>query len=248
MTDAPGSRGASATSPGRLGKAITRLFMKHADVSAIEDIAPRFRLVTLEGTALRGVTWSPGQKLQIAMGSPFVARTYTPIDWDPVAGRTRFLGFAHGDGPGSEWLLNLGLGDGCEVFGPRSSLDADRAAPPLALFGDETSLGLAYALVTARLAKAIHCYFEVEDADSSRRVLERLGLDDATLVVKHDDARNLQPLGEALDAFGTAGASFVLTGQAGTIQRLRHRLKDQGVASTRIFSKAYWAPGKRGLD
>jgi hypothetical protein len=45
-----------------------------------------------------------------------------------------------------------------------------------------------------------------------------------------------------------AGASFVLTGKAGTIQRLRQRLKQHNVASRRIVTKAYWAPGKIGLD
>jgi hypothetical protein len=55
-------------------------------------IGDRFRLITLEGLALAGVTWTPGQKIQIAMGSAFVARTYTPIEWDAAAGRTRILG------------------------------------------------------------------------------------------------------------------------------------------------------------
>lgn len=41
------------------------------------------------------------------MGSAFVARTYTPIDWDPVAGRTRIRGYAHGDGPGSAWVRRV---------------------------------------------------------------------------------------------------------------------------------------------
>lgn len=59
---------------------ITSLFLKRATVAAVEDVVPCFRLVTLEGLALRDVVWTPGHKLQIGMGSTFVARTYTPID------------------------------------------------------------------------------------------------------------------------------------------------------------------------
>jgi NADPH-dependent ferric siderophore reductase len=44
------------------------------------------------------------------------------------------------------------------------------------------------------------------------------------------------------------GASFVLTGQASAIQRLRQHLRAQGVPASRILTKAYWAHGKRGLD
>nr|GLK21660.1 hypothetical protein GCM10017606_24870 [Microbacterium terregens] len=248
MTGATAAGGAGARSQGRLSKLITGLFMKHARVAAIEDVAPRFRLVTLDGPALRNVTWQPGQKLQIAMGSPFVGRTYTPLDWDPGEGRTRLLGYAHGDGPGSEWILGLAVGDRCEVFGPRSSLDADRVAPPRALFGDETSIGLAHALVRAEQVSPTRCCFEVGDADISRQVLARLDLDAATLIVRRDNAGHLPALENALKAFVTAGASFVLTGQSGTVQGLRHKLRDHGVPTSRALEKAYWAPGKRGLD
>ncbi len=41
------------------------------------------------------------------MGPAFVARTYTPIEWDAIAGGTRILGYTHGEGPGSAWIGNL---------------------------------------------------------------------------------------------------------------------------------------------
>ena len=49
------------------------------------------------------------------------------------------------------------------------------------------------------------------------------------------------------DAAAT-GASFVLTGKAGTIQALRQRLRLLSVPAARVITKAYWAPGKAGLD
>jgi hypothetical protein len=51
-----------------------------------------------------------------------------------------------------------------------------------------------------------------------------------------------------LPAHIAAGATFVLTGKASTIQRIRQSLKQQAVPTGRILTKAYWAPGKTGLD
>ena len=131
---------------GRLSRALIRLIMKRATVTANETVADRFRLITLEGPGLVDVVWTPGQKIQIAMGSAFVARTYSPIAWNGAAGRTCILGYAHGAGPGSDWLRAAVPGSSCDIFGPRASLDIGRPSGPLAIFGDETSLGLAYAL------------------------------------------------------------------------------------------------------
>jgi NADPH-dependent ferric siderophore reductase len=234
--------------PGRLSRALVRMFMRHATVAACETIADRFRLVTLEGPALAGVAWTPGQKMQIAMGSAFVARTYTPIEWDPVAGRTRILGYAHGDGPGSAWVRGLEPGDECDIFGPRHSLDLSAVTASLAIFGDETSIGLAYVLLCQDRSGTVVGRFEVDDVEASRRVTVHLGLDNATLFGRTEGDAHLEAMEETLPALVAAGATFVLTGKASTIQRLRQGLKRQAVPATRIVSKAYWAPGKVGLD
>jgi NADPH-dependent ferric siderophore reductase len=234
--------------PGRLSQALIRLMMKRATVAGVEPLAEGFRLITLEGPALAGVSWAPGQKIQIAMGSAFVARTYTPMDWNSSEGRTRILGYAHGDGPGSAWLRKLRPGAECDIFGPRPSLDVAGAAGPLAVFGDETSMGLAHALAARDGARTLSCAFEVGDVDNARRVVARLGLADAALFARTGDDLHLEAMANTLAPLVAAGASFVLTGQAGAIQRLRQALKAHGVPPARIAAKAYWAPGKIGLD
>jgi len=50
---------AAARMPGRLSRTLVRLFMRHATVAAVETIAERFRLITLEGPALAGIAWTP---------------------------------------------------------------------------------------------------------------------------------------------------------------------------------------------
>lgn len=234
--------------PGRLSQALTRLLMKRATVVAVEPLADRFGLVTLEGPALAGVGWTPGQKIQIAMGSAFTARTYTPMDWDSAKGRTRILGYAHGAGPGSAWLRALQPGAECDIFGPRASLEVGGIAGPLAVFGDETSMGLAHALAARDRARPISCVFEVDDVDNAKRVMARLGLPDAASFARTGDDAHLEAMASTFAPLVAAGASFVLTGRAGAVQRLRQGLKLHGVPPGRIASKAYWAPGKVGLD
>lgn len=246
-----------AGTPGRLSRALLRLLMKRATVVATEPLADRFRLITLDGPALQGVAWTPGQKIQIAMGSAFVARTYTPIDWDAAAGRTSILGYAHGNegrnGPGSRWVCGIRPGDTCDLFGPRQSVDVPHARvplarAPLALFGDETSIGLACALMRREPPRSIACHFEVDDAASISRLAATLGIGAAALYPRREDDAHVAEMEAALSAPIEAGATFVLTGKAGTLQRLRHSLKRLAVPTARIVSKAYWAPGKSGLD
>lgn len=246
LVEAPSGARPAARSTGRIDQALRRLLMKPAAVIANEELSDRFRLMTIEGPALAGVAWTPGQKLQVAMGSAFVTRTYTPIEWNPVAGRTCILGYAHGDGPGSAWVRGARPGDACDLFGPRGSLDASRLPGPLAIFGDETAIGLAYAL--SRQDRFVSSHFEVEDADAACRVAEQLGLGRIALYPRRAGETHLAGMEATLPALIAGGASFVLAGKAATIQRLRQGLKALGVPGERVLTKAYWAPGKKGLD
>jgi len=233
---------------GRLSLALIRLWMKQARVVASERLADRFQLITLEGAALEGVAWAPGQKVQIAMGSAFVTRTYTPIEWNTAAGRFCILGYAHGDGPGSAWVRGVRPGDACDIFGPRASLDLRALSGPLAVFGDETATGLAYAATHHDRTRRVVAHFEVDDMEAAKRVTAQLELGDAALFARRRDDAHVAAMEAALPALVAAGASFVLAGKAGTIQRLRQSLRQQAVPAARVATKAYWAPGKTGLD
>lgn len=244
---AVGSPERPATVPERLGKALTRLWLKPASVIANEQLSDRFHLITIEGPALADVAWLPGQKVQIAMGSAFVTRTYTPIEWNRSAGRTCILGYAHGDGPGSVWVRSIAPGDDCDIFGPRASLDLSRPHGPLVVVGDETSMGLAYAATHQDTTRAVSVCLEVADVKSARRVAEHLGLFDVVLIARQSDDAHLAEMAAHLDA-GASGASFIFSGRAGTIQALRRTLRLQSIPAARLVTKAYWAPGKTGLD
>ena len=237
-----------AREPGRLSKALMRLWVKPASIIANERLADRFHLITVEGLALADVAWLPGQKVQIAMGSAFVARTYTPIEWNRSAGRTSILGYAHGDGPGSTWVRSVAPGDDCDIFGPRTSLDLSRPPGSLVIVGDETSIGLACAAVRQDPARLASVCLEVDDVENARRVIEQLGLHPVVLVARRGDDSHLAAMAAMLSDAAATGASLVLTGKAGTIQALRQSLRRQSIPATRLITKAYWALGKTGLD
>lgn len=234
--------------PGPLSKALIRLLMKPAIVVVNECMAGNFRLITLEGPALEGVAWMPGQKVQIAMGSAFATRTYTPIEWNAATGRACILGYAHGDGLGSAWLRTVEPGDGCDVFGPRSSLDLSRLSGPIAIFGDETSIGLAHAAVHQITNRPVACHFEVDDMEAARDLTAQLGLRDTALFERRGGDAHIEAMAAGIPALALAGATFVLTGRAGTIQVLRRTLKQHAIPPARVVAKAYWTPGKTGLD
>lgn len=249
MTAAPqGLAAPPPRQPGRVGRALIRMLMRHAHVVAVESVADRFRLMTLEGPGFKGLSWVPGQKVQVAMGSAFVARTFTPIEWDASSGRTRLLGYAHGSGPGSAWISGARPGDECDVFGPRASLDASRVGGQCVVLGDETSIGLAGALSRQLPGGALRCLIEANDVADSRQALTRLEIADVELFERTGHDAHLDEIERRLPALAAAGASFVMTGKATSIQRQRRVLIGLGVPAGRLLVKPYWAPGKTGLD
>lgn len=235
-----------AATSGRITRALLQWMMRPARIGGVETLSPRFRLIDLEGEGLKRVAWLPGEKVQVAIGSGLSSRTYTPMSWDADAGRTRLLAFLHGDGPGSRWAASLLEGEDCQFLGPRRSLDLSDADEPIVLFGDETSFGLAAAL--QRGPAAIELIFEVSDAAESRAVLTALGLDRATVIERREGDAHLAAIGAELSRHVATCARFVLTGKAQSIQSVSRALKASGTASSSIKAKAYWSPGKTGLD
>jgi NADPH-dependent ferric siderophore reductase len=136
----------------------------------------------------------------------------------------------------------------CQFFGPRRSLDLADLGAPVVLFGDETSFGLAAALRDNLQAGGALHMFEATEIAESRQVLEYIGLGEARLIARSVGDAHLAAVEAEMLRLAAGGAQFVLTGKVSSIQRVSRALKAAGVASSRIKAKAYWAPGKTGLD
>lgn len=235
---------------GRLEGAIARLFMKSATVSECQVLSEQFRLVTLRDPALQGVKWTPGQKVQVALGG-WTNRTYTPLCWNTEEGRTQLLLFLHGDTPGAGWGRALKVGDSCTLFGPRDSLDLSTLGRPALLLGDETSFALAHSLrSTLQGSKDVRFVFEVSSQEVSKSVLQHLDIADAELIERKPGDAHMSIIEEIIAASyqDKTAKSFALSGKATSIQRVSKRLRALGVPRSQIKTRAYWSPGKVGLD
>lgn len=231
-----------APSEGLVPRLMTRLFFRGAQVSGNQRIAPGLHRITLQGPALRGLRWFPGDKLQLKLGPGLRTRTYTPIRWDAERGETEFIAHTLAAGPGSDWVRHAAPGQAVQVMGPRASLDLARFDPSRALLaGDETAIGLAAAW------RPLHAFFEVDGAAGCTDLLRSLDLQ-ATVVGRQPGDLQLDALANALLGLARPDSQFVLAGRARSVQHLLRALRVAGVPSGRILTKAYWAEGKVGLD
>ncbi|HYQ15170.1 MAG TPA: SIP domain-containing protein, partial [Polyangiaceae bacterium] len=161
------------------------------------------------------------------------------------------LVFSHGVGPGAEWGNTLKVGDGCSLFGPRDSLDLNGLTRPALLFGDETTFALSHSLrFTPAGAANVRLVFEVTSKRVAERVLTELGVAHFDLVERAPDDSHLDEVERLAveQVQARAVTSCALTGKASSIQRVNKRLRSLGLAGRQIRTRAYWAPGKQGLD
>lgn len=233
--------------PAKLEAIVSALMCTPVRVNQIETLTPHFKRIELEAMSDKNVLGRPGDKLQVRVDA-WTFRTFTPLS-DAAMGapanpkRTHLVCFQHGanDGLAERFINSLSVGDTFEVFGPRASLPLTELEGPLSLFGDETSVAVAAALCahdpTARVV------LESRVAEETRTVLARIGVTTATVVERAAGDAHLQAV---CDSLGASERKLVFTGKASSIQAVRTLLaKDK----PRILkTKAYWAPGKRGLD
>lgn len=230
----------------RLADFASGAMLDTAHVTGLSRLSPDFVRVELSAEAFRKATWIPGAKLQFRprRGSMSL-RTYTPVGWDTTRGTTELIAFTHGDGPAAEWLGRVAVGQTCEVFGPRRSLDLREPAGPVVFVGDESSVALACALRT--VTDDVSYVFEAVDPAGLQGVLAGLGITSRVAVVAKDEDR-AELLHHARAAAQQAPFTLVVTGDAATVHAVRRDSRDWPRTPEKVKGKAYWAQGRTGLD
>jgi len=218
-----------------VGRTLAPLLLSSATVIDVTAPGPRFRRLRLSLDGPLRTPFAPGDKVQVLL--PDAMRTYTPFAVDDVDGRAfSLLLFAR----------SVVVGAPLRFMGPQASLPLSAHGGPAVLVGDETSLAVAATLVTSRAPGTARVVLEVQDADEVSALLPGLGLAPCTtLVRRRDDEAHLDEVVDAVVA-DAAGARVFLVGRAPAIQRVQRGLRAREVDVTK--SRAYWAPGKRGLD
>src|SRR5712664_3882287 len=91
---------------GMIESALLRIWARSATIIDVQKPAEGYRLITMEGEALKNVRWQPGQKVQMQLGG-FASRTYTPLLWDSEEGVVQILVYLHylmlATTPGTAW-------------------------------------------------------------------------------------------------------------------------------------------------
>lgn len=235
-----------------LADTTARVLLRSAEITVVTDHGPHFRSIELGGPGLKNTTWVPGDKVQVRSRSAgFTLRTYTPIDWDADRGSTRLLAYAHGAGPGSEWIKAATRGRPCQLLGPRRSLSLDGPAGPIVFVGDETSFAVVAAWQGANPSeRPAAVIVEVNDVEESADVLSAVGIASPQLVAREAGATHLGQLAAATATALRAepNGSLCLTGKAQSIARIRQTLKAEGLSGRATRVKAYWDENRSGLD
>ena len=236
-----------APADGAFTRMLKRVLLKQATISSVEKLGAQYVRIRLQGDALRDQNWTPGDKIQVSLGRGFENRTYTPVSWDAAQGCAEFIVYLHGGTATCAFFDRVQPGIPLSFMGPRSSLELTRLQQPL-LFGDETCLGLAAALVQVQPHAGAAMVFEVDDIVQTSQVLRVLGLRDAMVVRRQSGDVHLAQVSEAILRVALPDTGFILAGRAAAIQAIKRHLNDAGVSNRSIKAKAYWAAGKRGLD
>jgi ferric-chelate reductase (NADPH) len=134
------------------------------------------------------------------------------------------------------------------VMRPKDSLDFRSVQGDAIFFGDETSLAAAQALQGC-FGKAV-VVLEVESAEAVQVVASRLGLGRLELIERQPNGYHLDTVVAELmeQAAALRSPQWVFTGQARSIQTVQKLLKAKGVALAGSKVRAYWSPGKTGMD
>lgn len=232
-----------------LADLVSDAFMQSASIADVAGMSPNFVRVELYSEAFRTAKWTPGDKLQLRpRRGTFQVRTYTPINWDAKSGATELIAFNHGDGPAATWFRGIAVGDNCEAYGPRSSVDLSAPGDSTLFIGDESSVGLACAVRnTSTSARYI---FEAVDPSELAGVLTSLGFctDEYVIVGRNMDRVSLLQHGSDAAAASAGAFDLVVSGDAASVGIVRRAARAWPRAPRRIKAKAYWATGRTGLD
>jgi ferric-chelate reductase (NADPH) len=230
--------------------AIGSRVLAQARVDDLDVISDQFRLITLSSEKFKGATMQPAAKVRLNAGN-WDMRAYTPLSLDAMSGRVQILAYLHGEGPGSMWARSAVPGALTHIMGLQPSLDLVELARPAVFFGDETSLAAAKTL-QAHLSpgSATRFIFELSKSGEAQAVADRLELNDVQYYERQTGDVHIPQVTEAIQrALADVGTPhLVLTGNGRSIQAIRTNLRSNysGVIDYRV--KAYWAPGKLGLE
>lgn len=187
--------------------------------STVRAVNIRDTFATIELDPVAGV--QPGDKIQVLLPSNDV-RTYTPIAGET----TTIIAHLHADTPGPRWARSVRVGDRVRFKGPDRCVRLPEGR--VTIVGDATSVATALAFVAAR-------------PGSVTALIEGAAPFDGLRVFEGEPSSVHVAIAEAIDP----SSAVLLTGGSTLVQGVRAHLRKRSIDAK---TKAYWAPGRVGLD
>jgi NADPH-dependent ferric siderophore reductase len=236
---------------------------RRVSVQRVEQLSPRMRRVTFEGSDLATFEWpGPAAHLKIVFPVPgstavpdydpdgprlTTIRTYTPRRFDAAA-KTLDVDFVlHGEGPGSSWAAQAQAGQEVIVLGPASGYPVDAEADWYVLAGDDSALPAIETLLEAIPARAsVSAFIEIPEEHEQRTLAAARAAEIRWLIRDERKASPASALLAALSNFAwPAGDGRIYVGcEADGMRRIRSAIVTAcGLDRARIVTRGYWRQG-----
>jgi NADPH-dependent ferric siderophore reductase len=262
MTIQPTGRAAQRGQRGqRALDSLLDLFFLRAQVTGVEQIAARTRLIRVSGPALQGLAWTVGQQVRVAVGASHGTqslaaitrdglRTYSIWSYDGTVMELCVFDHEGTDGPGARWAAALSVGDRVVFSKPKGDFTLSASAPYHVFVGEETA-SVAFGAMLRVLPSTEPVYGVIEVASEA----ERLPLPRAEqLTWTYRGGASAASSASLTKAVGelnlpTEPAVAYVAGEARTCQAVRdHLVRERGWPRRSVLVKPFWTPGKRGLE
>ena len=209
-----------------------------AQVSEVEFLSPKVRRIRIFGSSLQSVSWVPGDKIKIRVGSH--ARSYTPARVNAQEGWMDLVFFLHGNGQASDWASSAQKGMEIGFLGPVKSMPYVEEDPDWAIFlGDETTIGLAISLMEG-LPPSVQKYGAIELDQEDSDCLERIDLDLHPAIRHGEHGSALLKWLNTMKSLEGEGVVW-LSGEVTSVRVLKQVLLDRGMERVQIKIKPYWS-------
>jgi NADPH-dependent ferric siderophore reductase len=227
---------------------IRRTPLHDATVTAVRELTPRMRRITLHAPTLESSR--PAQDVELVLCDETgrrVKRRYTIRQFRAGNREIDVDALLHGHGgPGARWAAAANAGDPVQFFGPRGRLEL-RDADWHLFVGDEAALPAFAALIEA-LPATQHAVALIEVGASDELPMDRPAGEPAIRWLHRGDVAPGTPdlLARAIDDLPTpagAGRAYLL-GESRAVVSLRRHLAAHGIGGDRTYLKGYWNVGR----
>lgn len=215
-----------------------------SELVSITELSPHLFCYRFFSEALAERKYETGMEVEFRVKDGHF-RHYTASLFDPENGLLEIIFETRADGPGTEWVKNLKVGDEVLVIGPGGGVNFDKDRNPIVL-GDVNALGLFVSLAQQghRIIGAVEA--PKEDFAAIQKLLPDVAVYEHSPQSRRGDGL-AHWLAMNIDSLSPEQHRLYLAGHAPSIKLLRRELRELGWPRNALSLKAHWQENKRGL-